>query len=311
MDFLKLLEGGRTALLDGWFSLATHLGEETAFMLFAMIILWCVDKRKGYYLFCIGALGGAVNTLLKIIYCIPRPWVRDPAFTIVESARKNATGYSFPSGHTQTATGLYGGIARVTDKPMLRCCMILVVLVVSFSRLYLGVHTPADVSVSLAVGTALVFLFWPLFRSLPENAHLAYLALSAAAFLSLMILLHAEFAPFPADAIAEISFDGVTVTYKMFGCTLALLVAFWIDDRFLRYSVSAPLPVQLIKCGLGLALVIAIRTFLKAPLLALFSGHPAAGFVRYFLITIFAAAVWPAIFQHFPSSFSGKAAEGA
>ena len=48
----------------------------------------------------VGFFGTLVNQFLKLVCRVPRPWVRDPNFTIVEAARADATGYSFPSGHT-------------------------------------------------------------------------------------------------------------------------------------------------------------------------------------------------------------------
>ena len=105
MGFLKFLEGIRNPVLDVFFSLITHLGEETVFMAVAIIVFWCFSKKDGYYLLSVGFIGTVLNQFLKLLFRIPRPWVKDPTFTIVESARAEATGYSFPSGHTQSAIG--------------------------------------------------------------------------------------------------------------------------------------------------------------------------------------------------------------
>ena len=153
MSFLYVLEGLRNAVLDAFFSFVTLFGEETIFMAVGMIVFWCVNKYKGYYLLCVGFLGTVLNQFLKILCRVPRPWVKDPDFTIVESAREAASGYSFPSGHTQTAVGLYGGIARVSKSTALRVGMIALAALVALSRMYLGVHTPADVLTSAAIGT--------------------------------------------------------------------------------------------------------------------------------------------------------------
>ncbi len=120
MSLLYFFESVRAPVLDGFFSLITHFGEETLFIAFGLLLFWCVDKKEGYYLLCVGLLGTALNQLLKLLFRIPRPWVRDPDFTIVESARAGATGYSFPSGHTQTSIGVYGAIARWTSRRAVR-----------------------------------------------------------------------------------------------------------------------------------------------------------------------------------------------
>lgn len=90
MTVLYWLEGLRNPVLDALFSLITRLGEETVFLLLAVTIFWCVDKRRGYYLLFVGFFGTVVSQTLKLAFRIPRPWVRDPAFTIVESARAQA-----------------------------------------------------------------------------------------------------------------------------------------------------------------------------------------------------------------------------
>ena len=165
MTLLYWFESIRNPVLDAFMSLVTHLGEETFFMIGALFVFWCVDKRKGYYLLSVGFVGILVNQWLKIICRVPRPWVRDPDFTIVESARAEAAGYSFPSGHTQTAVGFFGGVARFTGRLWLRLACLAAALLVPVSRMYLGVHTPADVGVSFVIAAVLVFVLYPLIES--------------------------------------------------------------------------------------------------------------------------------------------------
>ena len=116
MNFLEWLSGLRTPLGDLLMGAVTRLGEEALFIVLALTVFWCVDKKRGYFLLFTGFVGMVCNQLLKMIFRIPRPWVRNPDFEIVESAREQATGYSFPSGHTQIAATLYGGIARTSRR---------------------------------------------------------------------------------------------------------------------------------------------------------------------------------------------------
>ena len=117
MELLYWFESIRMPILDTLMSLITHLGEETFFMVAALYVFWCVDKRRGYYLLSVGFAGTLVSQWLKIACRIPRPWVRDPNFTIVESARAQAGGYSFPSGHTQSAVGWCSPCTRSSRAP--------------------------------------------------------------------------------------------------------------------------------------------------------------------------------------------------
>ena len=157
MSFLYFLEGLRNPVLDALFSFITLFGEETIFMVIGMVFFWCIDKYQGYYLLSTGFVGTMINQFLKMCFRIPRPWVKDPNFTIVESAREAATGYSFPSGHTQTSVGLMGGIARANKNKIVRGICLALCALVPLSRMYLGVHTPADVCVSIVVAGILIF----------------------------------------------------------------------------------------------------------------------------------------------------------
>ena len=64
MSFLYFLEDLRNPVLDFFFSFITLFGEETIFMAIGMIVFWCVDKFKGYYLLCVGFFGTILNQFL-------------------------------------------------------------------------------------------------------------------------------------------------------------------------------------------------------------------------------------------------------
>jgi hypothetical protein len=140
MSVLYFLEGIRTPVLDRFFSLVTHLGSETLFIVIAIAVFWCVNKRTGYYLLTVGFFGTLLNQFLKLTCQIPRPWVRDPNFTIVEAARADATGYSFPSGHTQSITGSMGCLARSSKKGWVRLVCILLIAQHHVAALYQRRH---------------------------------------------------------------------------------------------------------------------------------------------------------------------------
>ena len=96
MEFLYFLEKIRSSLLNEIMLLITQLGEETAFLVVALVIFWCVDKRKGYFILAVGFIGTILNQFLKLWYRVPRPCVIYECFTIVEKAKTAASGYSFP-----------------------------------------------------------------------------------------------------------------------------------------------------------------------------------------------------------------------
>ncbi|MBQ1264784.1 MAG: phosphatase PAP2 family protein, partial [Oscillospiraceae bacterium] len=148
MDFLRWLSSLRTPALDSFFSALTHLGGETIFMVLAIAIFWCLSKRCGYFILVTCFFGTVFNQFLKIACRVPRPWVLDGTFPIVEAARADAGGYSFPSGHTQNAVGTFGALYLYNKNRTLRIICAALVVLVPFSRMYLGVHTPLDVGVA-------------------------------------------------------------------------------------------------------------------------------------------------------------------
>lgn len=296
MPFLYWLESIRNPFLDTFFSLITHLGSETLFIVIAIVTFWCVSKKMGYYLMTVGFFGTLINQFLKLICRIPRPWVRDPNFTIVEAARADATGYSFPSGHTQSVTAVLGCPARYAKNTALRVVCIVLIALTALSRMYLGVHTPADVGVSLVLGTAMVFAFYPLFAKADEKPARMYAAMGALFVLSIAYVIFCEVHTWPADMDAYNMEHGIENGYLLLGCSAAMLLSCWIEQKYIRFEEKASLPVQLVKVVVGLALVLAIKEGMKPVLNAIFGGHPFARSVRYFLMVMFAACVWPMTF---------------
>lgn len=304
MDILYALEKIRTPFWNGVMSAVTQLGGEVIFIVAAVVVFWCVSKWEGYYLMTVAFCGTVLNQFLKLICRVPRPWVRDPNFTIVESARAEATGYSFPSGHTQNAIGLFGGMARWGGRRWVRLGLTALALVIAFSRMYLGVHTPADVGVSLVLAAALVLGLYPLMRRAQEKPRYMGYVLAAMLVVSGAFVVFVETCGFPADMDAENLASGIGNAWKMLGAVAGMTLAWLLDRRYIHFETQAVWWVQVIKVAVGMALLLAIKSGLKAPLLALLGHEGLAGGVRYFLLVLVAGAIWPLVFR--PMSKWGK-----
>lgn len=309
MSFLYLLEEIRNPVLDLLFSVITLFGEETVFMAVGMIVFWCVNKQKGYYLLSVGFVGTVINQFLKITFRIPRPWVKDPNFTIVESAREAASGYSFPSGHTQTSVGLFGGLALKFKQKAIRIASIVLCVLVPLSRMYLGVHTPMDVGVSVAIALILVFVLSPLFEKAEKSPKVMYAVLFSLTGIMLAYLCFMSFWQFPEEVMhvdnVQNYISAVKNAYTLTGCMLGFLVVYTVDLKWLKFETKAVWWAQLIKIVGGLALVLAVKELLRAPLEALLPANTWARMLRYFLMVIMAGAIWPASFKFF-AKLGGK-----
>lgn len=306
LEFLRFLEGLRNPFFDAFFSVITHLGEETVFIVLGLIFFWCINKKEGYYLLSIGFIGTIVNQFLKLWFRIPRPWVKDKSFTIVESAKAEATGYSFPSGHTQSSVGIFGGLARWHKSVWSRVVCIAVCILVPLSRMYLGVHTPADVLVSVCIALVLIFGLYPVIHKAADKDWVMRIVLGGMTVLAFLYLLFVLLYKFPADVDGDNLASGTKNAYKMLGCTLGILIAYEVDLRFIRFETNAELPAQLIKFFAGLVPLLLIKEGLRAPLATLFKGSYIADGIRYFLIVIFAGCVWPLTFKGFSKLFRKK-----
>ena len=304
MAFLHLLESIRNPVLDALFQLITLFGEETLFILVGLLFFWCIDKKEGFFLLCVGLMGTVINQALKLFFRIPRPWVRDPSFSIVESAREAATGYSFPSGHTQTSVGVYGGIARWTGRSMLSGVCIALCVLVPLSRMYLGVHTPADVGVSILVALALIFVIYPLMRRSCGNAKVMRPLFAVMTLMALSFMAFVHLYSFPADVDTDNLAHGVKNAYTMLGCILGVWLAWETDRKSLQFETKAPLAVQAVKLLVGLGILLGIKAGLKAPLYALTGGHHIADAIRYFLMVAFAGCIWPMTFPFLTKKLS-------
>ncbi len=303
MQFLYFLESIRNPVLDFIFSTVTHIGEETVFLAVAIFFFWCVNKREGYYILTTGLIGTLINQWLKLLVRIPRPWVKHPDFTVVESAVEEATGYSFPSGHTQNVAGTFGAIGRFARRNWLRITSVAVIVLVALSRMYLGVHYPTDVLASLCVAGVLVFGFYPMFATDERFGKCMPWLIGVSAILSLGFAGYVSV--IDASGLDAHNYESaVKNASTLLGCLLGLCVVYPLDRYVIGFTTGGRWYSQLVKLAVGLGIVLLLKSTLKTPLEALvgiFTDSPVyiARGLRYFLIVIFAGAVWPLSFKFF------------
>lgn len=306
MDLLLWLESIRNPFLDALMQAITYLGDEIFFIVIALLVFWCIDKEEGYYLLFVGFFGTMINQFLKLLCRIPRPWVREPELSIVEGARSGADGYSFPSGHTQSAVGNFGSIARWHKGKLLRIVCIALILLTAFSRMYLGVHTPADVGASLLIGGILVFAFYPLMKKALRESRIMYALIGAMVLCSFAFVLYANFTDFPVDENYANVLSGRKNSYSLLGALLGFAIAYPMEKKYICFSEKGSLPAQGCKVLVGLAGLLGVKEGLKLLFSSLGITWLGIHALRYCAVVLFAAIVWPLTFPFWNRIFRKK-----
>ena len=288
MSFLALLEQLRTPWLDEFFLGVTMLGEQAAAIAVLIVLLWCVDKRRGWRMVLTLLTSTGVSQFLKAGFRIERPFVRDPDLHPVEAAVPAATGYSFPSGHTQTAGVLYGALGLEAKRPWLKVLGWALLALVGFSRLYLGVHTPEDVLVGGALSLVVLAALQVLFRRVPEERQ-SLLFWGGAAAVALLLAAGCLW----MDTGLPLVEHGMENLRRFLGMLLGLAAAYELDSRLVRFQTAGSLPIQLLKLLLGAATAGALYLGLNA--LGLFHGW--WGILGNALIVFYAGGIYPISFK--------------
>ena len=292
MELLRLIEGIRSPFLDTVFGLITQLGEETVAVVVLCAIFWCISKRSAYIIGISYFLSGLTVQGMKILFRIDRPWIVDPTLKPTPSALEHATGYSFPSGHTQSATALFASLGVLIKQKPLKAVCFLLVLLIGFSRMYLGVHTLLDVGVSLCISLLLVILTVLVFKGdKVDKKRELIISLVMVAYAILVIVIAAVL-----YSNGTIEHNYITDCLKAAGAGVGFAVGMYIERVYIDFSVkSKNILWQIIKFILGFAGVLAIKEGLKLIVgTGLFVDT-----VRYFLMIIWVTVFYPLIIKRF------------
>lgn len=141
--------------LDGLTRALSFVGDEVFFSALVPFLYWCVDVSLGLRVIALLIGSTFLNGVVKLAAHAPRPfWVdaRVKALSLESS-------YGLPSGHAQDATAIWPTIARALGGWWAMAGAAVVILAVSLSRLYLGVHFPQDVLAGWGIGAVLLVLY--------------------------------------------------------------------------------------------------------------------------------------------------------
>ena len=274
VEIIKFIQSIISPFWDGFFQVVTMTGEEYFYILAAAIIFWCVNKKFGYKLGFALLTSTIINTTLKDVINSARP-IGEAG---IRSLRiETATGQSFPSGHTQGSTTFWVSCILQIRRTWIYIVGILAILLVGYSRLYLGVHYPIDVIGGILIGFMWVFISNYIF----EYAE----ATKKTWILSIIVI----------PMLIGLIFFKEGTYYTISGTVLGFYIGYILESKYVQYEVKNTKLKQLIKLVLGLGILIALKSGLKEMLpISIFSD-----FFRYFIIGLWITVGAPCIFKRF------------
>lgn len=295
MSFLNELSKIRTPFLTLFFDQTTYFGSTIVLLVVMCLLYWCVNKKlalqTGITLFA----STLVVQALKITFRIPRPWLLDSDFVPVESAVAGATGYSFPSGHTQSCTAVFSSFAFAARKKWVKFSCIALIVVVGFSRMYLGVHTPKDVLAAFVLTLLLSYFIDRWNRKAASDQDRTKIITLLMLLLSAGVLTYA----LCLSASGSIQLEYALDCCKAAGSGIGFALGYYLESTYIQFSIGASqLWKQILKFILGMLGVLIIEFSMKL----LFGSMLIPAVFRYCFILIWIMAGYPALFSRWERS---------
>lgn len=311
---LQEFRNGAGSIFAEFLSKMTFLGELNTALVVLAVVYWCVSKEFGTYLLMGWSANRLVNGVLKATACAYRPWIRDASIVPYGNTITTATGYSFPSGHTMNGATLFGGVAVRKDMPkVFRIVMGTIVVLIAFSRIYLGVHTPQDVIGGTIAGLLVMWLVAKLMQWLEAHPDKDMLVVCVGIGLAIAIAAYAALKPYPTDYDSEgkLLVDGAKMandTFKGVGWCVAFLVGWILERRFVGFSTEVPLVTRMTRLAVGL-LGYYVISLILTPLMKGWILGAAGAFVTCFLQMIYIAFLFPWCVKRFEKVRNAKASD--
>ena len=274
IDFLLFLQNIRTAHFEAFnklFLSITIFGELWLPTLICAIVYWCIDFRAGLYLFSLESCNVIISHFAKMLACVYRPWILSDKICPVEDAVAFAKGYSFPSGHSAMSSSVLGGVAFLQRHSILKCLsLIFLILLVGFSRIWLGVHTPQDVVFGILTGLTLVFVMNAVINWADKNRYLILLGIIDI-FAACALIYVCYFNDYRIDYVnGELLVNPIRQIYTMivcYGLALGLVNGTFLCRRFFPFEPKeASIKIRFIRGLLGTALVMFIVRMVLQPI---------------------------------------------
>ena len=274
-------------------------------LLLPVIIYWCINKKNGLFLCLSYGISILLNGLIKLTACVYRPWVREPKIIPAGNAIATAGGYSFPSGHTMTATPVAGGISVLTWKKnkIVSILFMFFIILTMFSRNYLGVHTPQDVIVGLVLGIFAIYISSTIFNYVEKNPEKENFVILIGIIICVISFVYINLKSYPMDYDANGKLlvnpkDMIRSTYSNIGVFSGFLIGRYIEKRFINFSVTGLNFKGIFLAVIGVIIYVLMVLYMKDILVG-YLGKFWGRYFNQFVMMFFAIALWPAVLKKF------------
>lgn len=279
-SWAEFFQSFSSPVLDKIVYAITSIGSEVFYAVALSFVYWVWDKRKGYRLSIVFLSSMFVNGWLKFLFGIPRPIAYGNLRVIYP---ETGGGFSFPSGHAQGTTTFWGWLSYEIRRKWFSVLAVVVIALVSVSRIYLNVHWPIDI-----VGGFLIVLpvivFWKLvFDNYDENRWPVKLRFAFSVLLPLSIYLL-----YPKG-------DSSMLT----GLILGLPLGRYLEENYLMWNEKAAPKAQIAKIAVGAMGYAVLRYGLKVIFSAIYPGPGILDVVRYALVALWISYGAPFVFVKF------------
>lgn len=272
-------------LVDKFFIYISYLGEAYLFIIVAVMIYWLFEKRWAYQFITAFLTSTVIVSVVKVLIKRPRPYQVSDTVESIGTPAHEAYGeqsYAFPSGHSQSAAAITTGVLKKSSNLYVWILLILNIILIPFSRLYLGQHYLSDVIAGVTVGIATVFIIYAIFGRVKKEE---YVGLAMLPFILLAVYLLVEFKMYNKEM------------FQAAGAFTAFAIGYYIEKRFIKYEPrEKEVWKQIVKFVIGIGVTFGLQQGLKyiLPYPELIEGEaiPLMTFmldgVRYFIIAIWA-----------------------
>lgn len=300
MDYLYALQQFRESAPDFINVFFVILSEMMVYAgpLVPLVFYLCIDKNYGALVGFNLMVADTVNNVIKVTVCEYRPWIRDGRLYVAKAAENHASGYSSPSGHTTAATAIFGSLlVKFKEKKVFSAIMVFMIMLVGFSRNYLGCHDLPDVVMAVIETVIIMFMIKLLFDVLAKNPNIdVWILIGIIVFcVAASIFVLTKSYPMDYNELGELIVDPKPMCKDVFGSIGMLLawgISWFVERRYINFDIKGTKKEKIIRALIG-ALIFALLYLVILKILVAPLDVRLGAFIKRFVSVGAVAGIYP------------------